>query len=48
MQPWVMTRHQAYEQWLAGGSVGWVFQRAAGFLNLAASRVTASALTSLR
>jgi hypothetical protein len=48
MQPWVMTRYQAYEQWLAGGSVGRAFQRAAGFLNLAATRATASALTSLR
>jgi hypothetical protein len=48
MRPWVMTRYQAYEQWLAGDSVGRVFQRTAGFLNLAASRVTASVLTSLR
>jgi hypothetical protein len=48
MRPWVMTRYQAYEQWLAGGSVGQVFQRAAGFLNLAAARVTANAPTGLR
>jgi hypothetical protein len=48
MRPWVMTRYQAYEQWLAGGSVGQVFQRAGGFLNLAASRVTADVLTNLR
>jgi hypothetical protein len=47
MQPWVMSRYQAYEQWLAGGNVGRVFQRAAGFLNLAADRVTASGLSSL-
>ncbi|HEY2241373.1 MAG TPA: hypothetical protein VGI21_21400 [Streptosporangiaceae bacterium] len=47
MQPWVMTRYQAYEQWLAGGSVGRVFRRAGGFLNLAASRVTAATVTSL-
>ena len=48
MRPWVMTRYQAYEQWLAGARVGQVFQRAGGFLNLAAGRVTASGLTSLR
>src|SRR5579875_1580395 len=48
MQPWVMTRYQAYEQWLADDSVGRVFQRAGGFLNLAASRVTADTLTQLR
>ncbi len=48
MRPWVMTRYQAYEQWLADDSVGQVFQRAGGFLNLAASRVTADALTNLR
>ena len=48
MRPWVMTRYQAYEQWLAGGRVGRVFQRAAGFLYLAADRVTANALTGLR
>ena len=48
MQPWVMTRYRAYEQWLAGARVGQVFQRAGGFLNLAASRVTADALTNLR
>jgi hypothetical protein len=48
MQPWEMTRYQAYEDWLAGNSVGRVFQRAGGFLNLAASRAAASALTSFR
>ena len=48
MRPWVMTRYQAYEQWLAGGSVGQAFQRASGFLNRAASRVTADTVTSFR
>ncbi len=48
MQPWEMTRYQAYEEWLAGNSVGRVFQRASGFLNLAAGRAPGSALTSLR
>ena len=43
-----MTRYQAYEQWLAGNRVGRVFQRAGDFLNLAASQVTARALTSPR
>ena len=40
-QPWELTRYQAYEQWLARTSVGLVFQRAAGFLKLAASRARA-------
>ena len=48
MRPWVMTRYQAYEQWLAGDNVGRVFQRASGFLNLAGSRVTADVLTNFR
>src|ERR1700759_485496 len=48
MQPWVMTRYRAYEQWLAGARVGQVFQRVSGFLNLAAGRVAATAVTSLR
>ena len=46
-QPWELTRYQAYEQWLAGDSVGQVFQRAGDFLNLATSRAIASALTGL-
>jgi hypothetical protein len=48
MQPWEMTRYQAYEDWLAGNSVGRVFQRAGDFLNLAASRAAASALANPR
>jgi hypothetical protein len=48
VQPWEMTRYQAYEQWLAGTSVSQVFHRAASFLNLAAGRAAASSLTSLR
>ena len=48
VQPWEMTRYQAYEEWLAGKAVGRVFRRAAGFLDLAGGRATASALTSFR
>jgi hypothetical protein len=48
MQPWEMTRYRAYEDWLAGNSVGRVFQRAGDFLNLAASRTAASALATPR
>jgi hypothetical protein len=48
MQPWEMTRFQAYEQWLAGKSVSLVFHRAASFLNLAASRATADIVISQR
>src|ERR1700761_2413300 len=38
VQSWELTRFQAYEQWLADMTVGRVFERAAGFLNLAARR----------
>ncbi len=48
VQPWEMTRYRAYEEWLAGNAVGRVFQRTAGFLNLAGSRATAGALTGFR
>jgi hypothetical protein len=48
VRQWEMTRYQAYEQCLAGNSVSLVFHRAAGFLNLAASRTTVTELTSLR
>jgi len=48
IQPWEMTRYQAYEDWLAGNAVGPVFQRAAEFLNLAGGQATADALTSFR
>ena len=48
VQPWEMTRYRAYEQWLAGTAVGLVFQRAADFLDLAASRAAASNLAGLR
>jgi hypothetical protein len=44
VQPWEMTRYRAYGKWLAGTTVGLVFQRAAGFLDLAASRAAVSAL----
>src|SRR6201996_9018884 len=48
VQPWEMTRFQAYEEWLAGNRVGQVFRRAADFLNLAGGQATASTLTGLR
>jgi hypothetical protein len=48
VQPWEMTRYRAYGRWLAGTTVRLVFQRAAAFLDLAASRAAASNLTSLR
>ena len=48
IQPWEMTRYRAYGQWLAGTTVGLVFQRAASFLDLAASQAGASNLTSFR
>jgi hypothetical protein len=48
VQPWEMSRYRAYGQWLAGTTVGLVFQRAASFLDLAASRAGASNLTSSR
>ena len=48
VQPWEMTRYQAYQEWLAGNAVGRVFQRAAGFLHLAGGRATAGALTGFR
>jgi hypothetical protein len=40
-EPWAESRLQAYEQWLAGHGVGQVFQRAAAFVHLAATRATA-------
>jgi len=40
-QPWAESRLQAYERWLAGHRVGQIFERAAGFLQLAATRASA-------
>jgi hypothetical protein len=48
IQPWETTRYQAYEDWLAGNTVGRVFQQAADFLNLAGGRPTAGALAGFR
>ena len=48
VQSWELTRYQAYEQWLAEMTVGRVFERASGFLNLAAGRAVSSILTSFR
>ena len=39
-QAWEMTRYRAYEARLAGHTVGEIFGRAAGFLNLTAARAT--------
>ena len=46
IRSWEQDRYQAYQTWLAGHVIADVFQRATGFLNLAAARVTpvASAL----
>lgn len=41
-RPWEMTRYRAYEAWLAGRTIGEVFEHAAGFLNLAATRAADS------
>ena len=38
VRPWEMTRYRAYKAWLADRTVGEVFERAARFLNLAATR----------
>lgn len=48
VQPWETTRYQAYELWLAGNTVGRVFQRAADFLNLAGGRAKADTMTAFR
>jgi hypothetical protein len=40
---WELTRYEAYEAWLAGRTVGEVFQRATGFLNLAATQTAVTA-----
>jgi hypothetical protein len=43
VRSWEHTRYQEYQAWLADNIVGDVFQRATGFLNLAAAHVTAVA-----
>ena len=46
-QAWEMTRYRAYEAQLAGHSVGETFERAAGFLELAATQAAADSATDL-
>jgi hypothetical protein len=41
VRSWERTRYREYQAWLADNIVGDVFQRATGFLNLAAARVSA-------
>ncbi|HEY2239902.1 MAG TPA: hypothetical protein VGI21_13990, partial [Streptosporangiaceae bacterium] len=43
VRSWEQDRYQAYQAWLAGQAIADVFQRATGFLNLAAVRVAAEA-----
>ncbi len=40
VRSWEVTRHRAYERWLAGHTVGQVFGRVTGFLESAAARAT--------
>ena len=42
MRSWESTRHQAYETWLAGRTVGEVFGRVTDFLNVAAAEAVAA------
>jgi hypothetical protein len=44
-QAWEMTRYRAYEAQLAGHSVGETFERAAAFLELAATQAAAASAT---
>ncbi|HEY0718613.1 MAG TPA: hypothetical protein VGD68_13425 [Streptosporangiaceae bacterium] len=41
VRSWEQARYRAYQTWLADYTVGEVFRRATGFLNLAAARVSA-------
>ncbi|HEY2520131.1 MAG TPA: hypothetical protein VGJ19_08475, partial [Streptosporangiaceae bacterium] len=43
IRSWERDRYQAYQSWLADHVITDVFQRATGFLNLAAARVAAVA-----
>lgn len=43
VQAWELTRYEAYGTWLAGRTVGDVFQQATAFLNLAATRTVVAA-----
>jgi hypothetical protein len=43
VKSWELTRFEAYQKWLAGHTVAEVFERATGFLNLAAARTVVAA-----
>jgi len=43
VKSWELTRYEAYQMWLAGHTVAEVFERATGFLNLAAARTVVAA-----
>ena len=45
VRAWEVTRHRAYERWLAGRTVGQVFGRVTGFLESAAAQATSAAHT---
>ena len=45
VRSWEVTRHRAYERWLAGRTVGQVFGRVTGFLESAAAQATSAAHT---
>jgi hypothetical protein len=42
MRSWELTRHRAYETWLAGRTVWEVFGRVTDFLNVAAAEAVAA------
>ena len=42
VRSWEVTRHRAYERWLAGRTVGQVFGRVTGFLESAAAQATSA------
>jgi hypothetical protein len=43
VKSWELTRYEAYQKWLAGHTVAEVFERAVGFLNVAAARTMVAA-----
>jgi hypothetical protein len=45
VRSWEVTRHRAYERWLAGRTVGQVFGRVTSFLESAAAQATSAAHT---
>jgi hypothetical protein len=45
VRAWEVTRHRAYERWLAARTVGQVFGRVTGFLEAAAAQATSATHT---